>query len=132
MNMRFALVCEYANVTADGKANIMGVLERIIAPNFPATKSLFLVISIDMEPQDQGLERAMKVQLVDPDGKTQADVNLNIQCPVHRPVLNSIAVFENLQFQNPGGHSFNIFFEGTLEKSVEIELIRHAGPSQQS
>lgn len=125
MQLRYALACDYANVTNDGRLNIAGVIDRLYAPHFPAVhRTLFLVVSLEIEPEDDDQERVVHVQLIDGDARTLADLHGRMRLGHGDRMLNQVHVFHDLQFETPGTYRFNIFLDGNLAKTFDLDLIQ--------
>jgi len=64
------LTADYANVTSDGKLNVMGIFKEINAYNFPARHaSMHLVAKLAAELGEFEQTRNITVILMDADGK---------------------------------------------------------------
>ncbi|MCB8933474.1 MAG: hypothetical protein M9921_00860 [Fimbriimonadaceae bacterium] len=125
MQLRYALACDYANVTNDGRLNISGVIDRLYAPHFPAVhRTLYLVVSMEIEPEDDGQEREVHVQLIDGDARTLADLHGKMRLGHGDRVLNQVHVFHDLHFIEPGTYRFNIFLDGIQVKTFDLDLIQ--------
>lgn len=125
MILRYALLGDYANVTNDGKLNVLGVMDRIFSPQFPAVhRVMFLVMSLESEPDDDGQTRDVDVQLIDPDAQIISRIQGQIEfADAGKQILNQIHVFQDVLFGAPGAYQFNIFLAGQLSKTIDLELI---------
>lgn len=124
MQLRYAIMADFANVTQDGKVNVMGVFDRLFAQNFPAVhKLLFLVTSLESDAEDEGETRESRIQLIDQDGNKLTDLRGQINFAKGKQVVNQIHVFQDLKFSAPGVYQFTIFFEGRHAKTVDLELV---------
>jgi len=95
MNLDIFLVADYANMTGDGKLNVMGIFREINAPNFPARHpSMHLVIKLSAELGEYGIQRGLGVKLCDPDGNELISLTGPIDVPKGghgiRPEVNAI------------------------------------------
>lgn len=124
MRLRYGLIADYANVTQDGKLNILGVTDRIFANTFPAMhRDLFLIVCIETEAEDDGATREIHVQMINADGQTITELKgqLNIQGP--KQVLNQIHLFRDVWFTAAGSYQFNVFFDGKMVHTIDLELL---------
>ena len=65
MELRYGLLCDFANATQEGKLNVIGIFDRLYAVTFPAVhRQLFLVTSISTEPEDEGASREINIQMI--------------------------------------------------------------------
>ena len=70
MKVDLFLTADYANITGDGKLNVMGIFREINALNFPARHtSMHLVLILTAEPGEYGVNRDLFVKLLDEDGQ---------------------------------------------------------------
>lgn len=123
MQLRYGLMADYSNVTQDGKLNILGIFDRLFAVQFPALhRELYLVTSLETENEDDNSTHEMHVQLIDPDGKPITELRGQLHVGVGKQVLNQIHVFQDLQFSSAGNYQFNIFLNGKVIKSIDLEL----------
>jgi len=124
MQLRYALLCDHANVTQDGKLNCIGIFDRLFATSFPALhRELFLVTAFETDPEDEGEQRQIHIQLINSDGQTLTDLQGQIEFGVGKQVVNQLHVFHDLQFASSGPYQFNIFFDDNLVKAIDLELV---------
>ena len=70
METKLALLAEYANVTRDGKLNLMGVSNTINARTLPWVQpQMQVVLQFEVGSADWETEKSIEVQLLDADGK---------------------------------------------------------------
>jgi hypothetical protein len=123
MLLRYAILCDFANVTQEGKLNILGVFDRLFAVNFPAIhRELFLVTCIETEPEDEGGQHEMQVQLINQDANVLADLRGQINLGPGKQIINQLHVFQDLRFETPGAYQFNIFLNNRNVKTIDLEL----------
>jgi len=66
------LVADYANVTDNGKLNVMGIFQRLHAREFPARHPVMqLVIKLVAGPGEYGESRRLTVRLLDADARNE-------------------------------------------------------------
>ncbi len=124
MQLRYAIACDYASATQDGRLNIVGGVDRLFAAQFPAIhRTLFLVASMEIEPEDDDQERDVHIQLLDSDARTLADLRGHLRLGHGDRILNQVHVFQDLRFDSPGTYRFNIFLDGVLAKTLDLDLV---------
>jgi len=124
MQLRYALIADFANVTQDGKLNVMGAFDRLFAPRFPALhRQLFLITSFESDPEDNRATRQMRVQLIDADGNVVTKTGGALQLGEGKQIVNQLHVFTDLKFPAAGSYEFGIFCDDVLLKSVPLDLI---------
>src|SRR5215212_3955532 len=129
MRLRLAVAADYANVSSDGKVNIMGVFHEIDPAVFPAGLSQgFLVLEWEAGPEETGAQRQLKIAFVDPDGMEK--VALGIQITVPKPsrpgspaLFNQIINVGGTPLEKPGGHAFYILADD--EEKGRVALYVH-------
>src|SRR5690349_25131268 len=69
MHIPMALLADEANVSQEGKLNILGVFDRVAAPAFPTVHpKMVFVFRVQAEYPDSGRSFAVRVRLLDEDG----------------------------------------------------------------
>jgi hypothetical protein len=67
MELTLALLADYANISREGKLNIMGIFEQIHAQQFPATHpQMHLVIRLEATPFEAG-QHTLALSFIDDD-----------------------------------------------------------------
>jgi hypothetical protein len=123
MELRYALLSDFANATQEGKLNVMGIFDRLYALTFPAVhRQLFLITSIETEPEDEGQTRDIQIQMINADGIVLTELRGQINFGIGKQVFNQIHVFQDLRFEIAGSYQFNIFFESRMVKTLDLEL----------
>lgn len=124
MHLKYAFLAEHANVTEDGKLNVLGIFDRLYAPSFPCLhRVLYLVTSYETEPLDAGTTQQLEIRFVDPDAKAVRDITGTLTFGVGKQVVNQLHVFNDLPFQVAGNYEFTITLDGKLLHTVGLELI---------
>ena len=129
MEVKLALTADYANVSQDGKLNVMGIFSRILAPQFPATHPLMhLILVFTAEGPEKGRTKEVRIRLVDDDGKAQMDINGSLQIPESpdlRVEMQQIFALQMLQFPHPGHYAFHILVDGKSRATLPLEIALH-------
>jgi hypothetical protein len=130
------LAADYANITGDGKLNVMGIFNDIYSFNFPARhSSMHLVVRLGAELGEYGQTRSFTVKLLDEDGNQVMDVSGQFQIPKgergRKPEVNIILELKDVVFPKPGTYQFVILVDkdhkGELSLYVnQIEAPKHA------
>ena len=69
MRLVYLLLADYANTTADGKLNVMGVFNSIAAKHFPARHpNMFITAKLEPEIGDSDQMGQLTITLEDSDG----------------------------------------------------------------
>jgi hypothetical protein len=116
MRLVLFLTADYANVTDDGKLNVMGIFSEINAVAFPARHpSMHLVISLAPDLGEFGETRNLVVLLQDADGNKMLDFGGPVTFPKaqggKKPQVNAILQLKDVVFPGPGGYQFVVLVD---------------------
>jgi hypothetical protein len=129
MDVSLAVLADYANVSREGKLNIMGIFDRIYARQLPGQfPPMQLVIRIDARYTELGREHSIEVRLLDPDGQAIFDIKGNFT-PVGGEAgegvsLNHIIGLGNLPLAKAGGHTIAIWVDNDLKKEIGLKVVK--------
>jgi hypothetical protein len=119
-----AVLADYANVSKDGKLNIMGIFQEINAPELPfQLPQMYLVLSFTAGPAEFGSVRNLRVVLLQSDGQevfglgAQMQVPTNAARPGRRAYINETIGLAGVPFQRAGDYAFSILV-GDDEKAT--------------
>jgi hypothetical protein len=134
MRVTLAALADYANVTVDGKLNIMGIFQEINAPTLPfQLAQMFLVVSFSASPSEAPAQKQLNVKLLAEDGAevVSTQQSLPVQQP-NRPgariITNAVIGFGGLLFARPGDYAFSILVDGDEKESVPLRVNPPGGP----
>ena len=108
-----ALIADEANVSQEGKLNVMGAFDRIAAGVFPTMHpKMVFVFRVQAEFRDAGKEEAVRVRLMDEDGGVLFEASGEIVGPPVQPgefaSANQIFTLVGIRFPRPGPYKFVI------------------------
>lgn len=111
MKLTLFLAADYANITREGKLNVMGIFNDIYAQTFPARhSSMHLVAKLGAELGEYGQTRNFRVKLLDADGNPILDLSGQFQVPPggqgRKPEVNLILELKDLIFPREGIYQF--------------------------
>lgn len=123
---RFALLADYANLTSDGKLNIMGVFDTIRATSVPVVHGqMVLVIRFETDPADRGRSKDLELRLLDADGTDLLKVDSNLQIALDAPLvasINQIIGLSRLRFEHFGRYVFYVTVNGEQKADIPFEV----------
>lgn len=126
MNVKLAILADYANVSTEGKLNILGIFERINVTSLPALHpQMHLVLRLEAHPTERNRVHAMQIRLQDPDGETVFELNGEVvpRGPADQPTLNNqILSLTNLALQKIGDYNFVIFVDNDLKAETPLSV----------
>ncbi|MGH7576354.1 MAG: DUF6941 family protein [Longimicrobiales bacterium] len=137
MQVKLALLADYANVTAEGKLNILGVFDHINVNDVPAVHpQMHLILRIEAHPAERDRTHNVEIRLHDPDGQTVFEVKGDIVphgMPGQTIATNQILTLNNLQLAKTGGYTFVVFVNNDLKTEVPLGVeigARSGGPEE--
>jgi hypothetical protein len=124
MQVKLALLADYANVTAEGKLNILGIFDRINVETLPAVHpQMHLVLRLEAHAAERERPQSIEIRLHDPDGQTVFEVRGDMvpHGPPNRPIAtNQILTLNNLQLMKVGGYTFVVFVNNDLKTEIPL------------
>ena len=132
MQVKLALLADYANVTAEGKLNILGIFDRINVPEIPSVHpQMHLILRIEAHPAERNRAHNVEIRLHDPDGQTIFEVKgdlVPLGVGAHNTATNQILTLNNLQLMKTGGYTFVVLVNNDLKSEVPLEVELGATP----
>lgn len=137
MDVTLALLCDSANVAADGKLNIHGQFSQIASPAFPCELPLMhLALRFEAHPSDAGAERELLVRLVNADGNRIGELGGLLTVPPFKPsgepssehsdgatTLQTVVPLPSITFPEPGAYALHLLIDGEGNRSVGLDVI---------
>jgi len=129
MDVRLALLADYANISREGKLNVMGVFSRIWTKEVPAVHpEMQLVFRLEAGPAERGQEKSVEVKLLDADGNTVQHLTGPLAIPNETPQpmfqIDQILKLTNVVFEKYGAYRFDILVNGETKATVEFSVER--------
>lgn len=129
MDVIFAVVADYANVSREGKLNVMGIFDRVFARQVPARfPPMQLVIRLEADYAELDTEHAIRVQLTDAEGEALFDIDGSFTPrggqPGAKTPVNHILHLGNLPLQRAGPHRILVWIDGDLKREVPIHVVQ--------
>lgn len=105
------LAADYANITGEGKLNVMGIFNDINAFSFPTKhSSMYLIAKLAPELSEYGQTRAFTVILMDADANHIVELSGEFKVPQpqngRKPEVNIILDLKDVVFTKPGRYVF--------------------------
>ena len=128
MEVTLALLADCANVSQDGKLNIMGVFNVLGAANYPvAHPQMYLVLCFEATRAEEGKTKQVEIQLADSDGNRIFAINIGLVVPQGIPGapirMNHILALNGTRFNKPGDYVFNILVADDQKAAVQLKLV---------
>ena len=117
------LIADHANITGDGKLNVMGIFNNINASKFPARHpSMHLIAKLGPELSEYGQKRTFTVILMDADGNHIMKLSGEFDVPKgesdKKPEVNIILDLKDIILPKPGRYQFVLL----VDKDQKDEL----------
>jgi hypothetical protein len=134
MKLTLFLAADYANITREGKLNVMGIFDDIYAPTFPARhSSMHLVLKLGAELGEYGQKRDFKIMLLDADGNQIFDLSGQFQIPSgghgKKPEVNLIVELKDLIFPKEGMYQFALLVDKDHKGELSLHVSKVDAPN---
>ena len=131
MEVDLAVVADAANVSQEGKLNVLGVFDTIWAREFPFRHSaMVFVLRLHADFTEQG-DHGMQVRLIDADGgqvfKAEGPVKVPAGAPGRAARPHVILTLNAISFPAPGDYSFEVTLDGAHLRSVPLHVVKMPG-----
>jgi hypothetical protein len=133
MQVRYAVIADYAFATADNKIGVIGIFDNIFAKDFPfSSPPFFLVIGIHGEPSEAGKQFQMEILLWDEDGaqlfaNEAPFVFAASDFPGQRSTFNAMMGFVGIPLKKAGTYSFIVKVNGEERTRVPLVVTHSKG-----
>jgi hypothetical protein len=130
MQVNLAVLCDAANVSREGKLNILGEFDSIHASSFPLTyPTMVLVVRMEAHPTEVG-EHQLKLQLLDADGQDVVPPLLG-EFTTGEPPFPGVPVrtapiilqMHGVRFARPGHCAFELLVDGHHLRSLPLHIV---------
>jgi hypothetical protein len=134
MDVSLALLADAANVSSDGKLNILGIFNALGAHSFPVVHpQMALVLRFEASRAEEGKGRQIELQLADSDGQKLFKIGAQLMVPTGAPAgapirLNHILMLNNIQFPKAGDYMFSILVGDDEKASVDLKIVEVRQP----
>ena len=136
MHIVLATLAEFASTSHDGKLNILGVLDEIVAPSqFPyASPLMYLVASYVAASEEFGAACPTRVTLRSVDGKTIFTMNKSLVVPIvtgrSSVRVHQIFALPEITFDEPGRYKFSIYLADEEVRSLPLTVAEGSDTSR--
>jgi hypothetical protein len=126
------LLADFANQTAEGKLNILGVFGEIACSSFPAMHAQMAVIAQFSANRNESGTYKVTVRMVDQDGSKVFDATGEMEVPdvFEEKLMNQVFVIKNLIFQKAGEYSVVALINGEERNSYRLVVRKLEGTVQ--
>jgi hypothetical protein len=127
MDVAFALLADAANISQEGKLNILGAFDRIYGSKFPLTwPRMMLVMRFVASAVEYGSEKSIEIVTLDADGKKlgtlSGKVTIGAGQAGRQMKINHVLPM-TVTFPGPGQYSIEILVNGEPKAAVPLEVV---------
>lgn len=128
MDVTVAVLADYANVSQDGKLNIMGIFQEINPSEIPfVLPQMYLVLSLTAGPAEVGLARNIRIPLLYSDGQEILSLHAQMRIPSSRRpgsrvFINEAIGLAGLTFPQAGDYAFHILIGDDDKATVPLHV----------
>ena len=132
MYVAFALLADAANVSADGKLNILGVFDAVRVASFPAVHPrAHLVVKLKALVGDAGTHR-LEIRYLGPGGASLLDLTAHVDVPAMPAGASEmdlpLVLPLDLRFEQAGAHAITLTLDGRVIAQLPLAVVAQ-GPT---
>jgi len=128
VKVAFALLADAANVSREGKLNILGAFDRIYGAKFPLRwPRMVLVTRFEASAAEFGSEKSLEIITMDADGKQlgKASGKMKIgEGRTGRQIKINHVLPMGMTFPAPGEYSIEVLVNGESKVTVPLEVVQ--------
>jgi len=136
MDVTLAALADAANISQEGKLNILGEFNQINVANVPAVhSSMTLILRLEAGPVEYGQQKHIDIKFVDADGTSLFDLQANeVEVPDAGPGkrarLVTVLNLQNTRLPSYGDYAFVVLVNGDPKATVPLEVCAVEGDSE--
>ena len=128
MEVTLALLADAANVSREGKLNILGAFGNINANKFPIRHpEMRLVLRLEASPAEAGMQKKFEVKVLDVDGQQVGGIGgeFNVPSPPQtgrRIQMQTALRITDAIFPKEGDYIFAVLIDNKTEAEIPLSL----------
>jgi len=127
MEVTLALLADAANISQEGKLNILGTFNNISASKFPSRHpAMQLVLRLEASPAEAKTQKKLEVKLMDEDANSLGGAVAEFAVPEARSGrrirMQIIMPINDAVFPKPGDYNFAVLVDGRTEAEVPLSV----------
>lgn len=127
MEVALAVLADHANISREGKLNILGIFDTIFARDFPAIHpQALLIVRFEADISEAGSKKPIEIRLIDEDGAViltvTGEVTLGKPEPGEIMQANALLTLTNIVFPHPGRFTFKIHVNQEYKGEVALRV----------
>lgn len=129
MEVPLALLADYANVTSDGKLNILGIFDTVWAGKYPATHpQMNVVLRFEAHTAEASQSKDVRIQLMTADGAILLTMNAKLELPALSknmppgdPIrMDNIISLNGVRIPNEGDYQIAVLINGDTKRTIPL------------
>ncbi len=125
MQVKLAMIADCANITAEGKLNILGIFDRIRVPALPALHpQMQFILRVEAHAVERDRPHSIEIRLHDPDGGRVLQLDGEFVPrgggPIDTVATSEILTINNLRLTVGGEYLFAVFIDNDLKAEVPL------------
>jgi Family of unknown function (DUF6941) len=134
MDITLTVLADGANISREGKLNILGIFNTVHVQSFPGgLAQCFLVVRLAPDVEEKGTRQRIVFRLTDPDGKWVNELTVEMQVPAEGPPGSPetdliIPAAPLVRFEREGPHELKIFINDEERRAIKLAAIRIPAP----
>lgn len=135
MKVSLAVIADYANLSQEGKLNILGIFDRVHVRAFPGgLPQAFLVVRLVAALEELGTQHRLRFRLTDPDGRHLSELSIELAVP-HEGFAETRAIdlilpaAPMLIFEREGPHELAVAIDEADQHRIKLTVSRLAAPT---
>ena len=130
MRVTLAVLADYANISQEGKLNILGIFDRIAVSEVPTSlPQMHFIMRLEAHAAERDRTHSVEIRLHDPDGQAVFEIKGEVVprggLPGQPVLTNQILGINNLRLKQTGGYMFVVFVNNDLKAEVPL-VVDHA------
>jgi hypothetical protein len=128
MDVKLAVLADFASISREGKLNIMGIFDEINAPSFPVALPIFyVVVSYSARATEFETDKTLQIALQTEDGNILLRLEQAVRVPRPpragtRGTVNQVHALAGLPFEGPGSYEFVLSVDGHPEGAIPLRI----------
>ena len=128
MDVKLSVLADGANVTNDGKLNILGIITQINTYEVPIVYAhMAVVLQLIASPGERGTTHALKLVMVDDDGKpilppSELPFTIPDNLPGPEVDINVIAGMVGIQLKKFGEYRVDVLIDGQSKAQLRFKV----------
>ena len=129
MKVSLLTFADFANATANGKLNILGVFDSMHVESFPYRHhAMVLAVRYLVEYSDSEEKRELEIQIEAPDGEKLMNVKADVEIPTLEAgtftASNQVINVRNMEFKQSGTYLARVRIDDEMAAEVPLKVVR--------